>query len=60
MHPEKRISNKKRRQEIEKKYLKNESKYYDENGRVFDLKKLTDTHFVALKDEIKNNGNGGK
>ena len=60
VHPEKRISNKKRRQEIEKEYLKNESKYYDENGRVFDLKKLTDTHFVALKDEIKNNGNGGK
>lgn len=60
VHPEKRLGNKKRRIEIEKEYLKNEKKYYDENGRVFDLKKLTDTHFVALKDEIKNNGNGGK
>ncbi|ACV38464.1 ATP-binding cassette domain-containing protein [Leptotrichia buccalis] len=61
VHPEKRLKNKKRRIEIEKEYLKNEKKYYDENGRVFDLKKLTDTHFVALKDEIvKNNGKGGK
>ena len=61
VHPEKRLGNKKRRIEIEKEYLKNEKKYYDENGRVFDLKKLTDTHFVALKNEImKNNGKGGK
>lgn len=61
VHPEKRLENKKRRLEIEKEYLKNEKKYYDENGRVFNLKKLTDTHFVALKNEImKNNGKGGK
>ena len=61
IHHEKRLENKKRRIEIEKKYLKNEKKYYDENGRVFDLKKLTDTHFVAIKDEImQNNGKGGK
>ena len=61
VHPEKRLENKKRRLEIEKEYLKNEKKYYDENGRVFDLKKLTDTHFVAIKDEImQNNGKGGK
>ena len=61
VHPEKRLKNKKRRIEIEKEYLKNEKKYYDENGRVFDLKKLTDTHFVAIKNEImKNNGKGGK
>ena len=61
VHPEKRLGNKKRRLEIEKEYLKNEKKYYDENGRVFDLKKLTDTHFVAIKDKImQNNGKGGK
>ena len=61
VHHEKRLENKKRRLEIEKEYLKNEKKYYDENGRVFDLKKLTDTHFVAIKDEImQNNGKGGK
>ena len=61
VHPEKRLKNKKRRLEIEKEYLKNEKKYYDENGRVFDLKKITDTHFVAIKDEIiQNNGKGGK
>ena len=55
IHPEKRAENKRRRLEIEREYLANEKKYYDENGRVFDLKKLTDTHFVAFKD--KNLGN---
>ena len=64
IHPEKRTENKRRRLEIEREYLANEKKYYDENGRVFDLKKLTDTHFVAFKDKnLKNNGNsvkGGK
>ena len=61
VHPEKRLKNKKRRIEIEKEYLKNEKKYYDENGRVFDLKKLTDTHFVAFKDKnLRNNGNSEK
>ena len=60
VHPTKREENKKRRIEIEKEYLSNESKYYDENGRVFDLKKLTDTHFVALHEILKDNGKGGK
>lgn len=61
IHPEKRAENKRRRLKIEKEYLANEKKYYDENGRVFDLKKLTDTHFVAFKDKnLKNNGNSEK
>jgi len=61
IHPEKRTENKRRRLEIEREYLANEKKYYDENGRVFDLKKLTDTHFVAFKDKnLKNNGNSEK
>ena len=59
--PEKRTENKRRRLEIEREYLANEKKYYDENGRVFDLKKLTDTHFVAFKDKnLRNNGNSEK
>ncbi|MFC2542591.1 MAG: ATP-binding cassette domain-containing protein [Leptotrichia hofstadii] len=61
IHPEKRAENKRRRLKIEKEYLANEKKYYDENGRVFDLKKLTDTHFVAFKDKnLRNNGNSEK
>ena len=61
IHPEKRTENKRRRLEIEREYLANEKKYYDENGRVFDLKKLTDTHFVAFKDKnLRNNGNSEK
>ena len=61
IHLEKRAENKRRRLKIEKEYLANEKKYYDENGRVFDLKKLTDTHFVAFKDKnLRNNGNSEK
>ena len=61
IHPEKRAENKRRRLEIEREYLANEKKYYDENGRVFDLKKLTDTHFVAFKDKnLRNNENSEK
>ena len=61
IHPEKRTENKRRRLEIEREYLANEKKYYDENGRVFDLKKLTDTHFVAFKDKnLRNNENSEK
>ena len=61
IHPEKRTENKRRRLEIEREYLANEKKYYDENGRVFDLKKLTDTHFVAFKDKnLRNDENSEK
>lgn len=61
IHLEKRAENKRRRLKIEKEYLANEKKYYDENGRVFDLKKLTDTHFVAFKDKnLVNNENSEK
>ena len=61
IHLEKRAENKRRRLKIEKEYLANEKKYYDENGRVFDLKKLTDTHFVAFKDKnLRNNENSEK
>lgn len=61
VHPTKREENKKRRIEIENEYLTNKNNYYDENGRVFDLKQLTDTHFVAIKDEmLKTKIKGGK
>ena len=40
---------------VEKEYLEKESKYYDKNGKVFDLKPLSfnSTHYVALKDEVE-------
>ena len=38
-----------KRKKIEEEYQKNKKNFYDENGKVFDLKNLTDTHFVALK-----------
>ena len=61
VHPIKREENKKRRIEIENEYLTNKNNYYDENGRVFDLKQLTDTHFAAIKDEmLKTKIKGGK
>ena len=37
---------------VEKEYKELEKEYYDENGKVFDLIKLTDTHYVAKK-EVK-------
>lgn len=46
--PENREANKLRRKEAEKFYQENQNLYYDENGRVFDLQKISDTHFVAL------------
>ena len=46
--PENREANKLRRKEAEKFYQENQNFYYDENGRVFDLQKISDTHFVAL------------
>ena len=52
--PENREANKLRRKEAEKFYQENQKLYYDENGRVFDLQKIYDTHFVAL------NPKGGK
>lgn len=37
---------------VEQEYKELEKDYYDENGKVFDLIKLTDTHYVAKK-EVK-------
>lgn len=52
--PENREANKLRRKEAERFYQENQNLYYDENGRVFDLQKISDSHFVAL------NPKGGK
>lgn len=46
--PANRVQNKERRLAAEQEYLEKQSIFYDENGRVFDLKKFADTHQVAL------------
>ena len=51
--PVNREANKLRRIEAEKFYQENQTMYYDENGRVFDLQQLSDSHFVALNPSVK-------
>ena len=53
VNPNHRESNKSKRLAVEKEYKKNELEYYDENGKVYDLQKLTDTHYVALAHKVK-------
>ncbi len=38
---------------VEKEYRENELEYYDANGKVYDLQKLTDTHYAALAHKVK-------
>lgn len=49
MDPNNREENKLNRLRVEKEYQQNASQYYNEEGRVYDLKPMTDTHLVALK-----------
>ncbi len=37
------------RQAVEEEYQKHYNDYFDKEGRVYPLKKLTDTHYVAMK-----------
>ena len=37
------------RKAVEKEYEENYNDYFDKEGRVYPLKKLTDTHYVAMK-----------
>ncbi|VWL85694.1 ATP-binding cassette domain-containing protein [Oceanivirga miroungae] len=53
VNPKEKLKNKQNRLEIEKYYKENEKTYYDENNRVYDLRKISDTHYVAMKDEVE-------
>ena len=53
VNPNHRESNKSRRLAVEKEYRENELEYYDANGKVYDLQKLTDTHYAALAHKVK-------
>lgn len=48
VNPANAVANKKRRLEVEKEYQDNHREYFDENGRVYDLQSISDTHKVAL------------
>ena len=38
---------------VERDYQQNHQKYFDENGRVYDLRPISDSHFVAATSNIK-------
>jgi peptide/nickel transport system ATP-binding protein len=46
--PDKRAESERFREAITAEYTKNSNLYYDNNQRVYDLKKLSEDHFVAL------------
>ena len=41
-----------RRHQIEKEFDESKGKYYDSDGKVFPLKKISETHLVALPDDM--------
>lgn len=47
---ENRESHKENRRKVEQEYIQNQREYYDATGRVYDLRMITTTHKVALKD----------
>ncbi|MBF4501372.1 ABC transporter ATP-binding protein [Savagea sp. SN6] len=53
MEPEKRIDKKVLREEVNRLYREQHDAYYSEDGRVYDLQSLTETHSVALQGGAK-------
>lgn len=49
MNPEKRFEKMHLRQAINQEYQTEYSNYFDKDGRMFDLKKISDTHSVAMQ-----------
>ncbi|MET1986733.1 ABC transporter ATP-binding protein [Enterococcus faecium] len=47
---ENREIHKENRRRVEQEYIQNQKEYYDATGRVYDLRTITTTHKVALKD----------
>ena len=51
---EHRAENKKHREEVEQEFQNDQSKWYDQEGRVFPLQQVSGKHWVALpKDELE-------
>lgn len=53
VNPVGRAERKKERIEVEANYAATYKNYYDENGKVYDLKQLSTTHFVAMNAHVK-------
>ncbi|MEK3994223.1 ATP-binding cassette domain-containing protein [Psychrobacillus sp. FSL K6-2365] len=53
VNPTNREERKKIRRAVEVDYLANHHDYYDENGRVFDLQTISETHLVATNAQNK-------
>ena len=52
INPEAREELKQKREDVEKEYEKLYSQFYDENGKVYDLEKISETHSVASSTKI--------
>lgn len=52
INPESREELKQRRENVEKEYEKLYSQFYDENGKVYDLEKISETHSVASSTKV--------
>ena len=52
LNPEAREELKKKREDVEKESEKLYSQFYDKNGKVFDLEKISETHSVASSTKI--------
>ena len=52
INPEAREELKQRRENVEKEYEKLYSQFYDENGKVYDIEKISETHSVASSTKI--------
>ena len=52
INPEAREELKQRRENVEKEYEKLYSQFYDENGKGYDLEKISETHSVASSTKI--------
>ncbi|MGG1215687.1 ATP-binding cassette domain-containing protein [Micromonospora provocatoris] len=50
IEPETRMARKEVRQKVEEKYRTDHHHYYDENGKVYPLKSISETHKVAMSD----------
>ncbi|WP_178195327.1 ATP-binding cassette domain-containing protein [Ligilactobacillus sp. Marseille-Q7487] len=46
-----RAKNRALRQQVEQEFQENQYSYYDENGRVYPLRQISDTHWVALPEQ---------
>lgn len=49
--PQNRATDKAKRLEVEHEFIENQSRWYDKNGEVYPLQKISDSHFVALPED---------